>query len=359
MSLSGSESYRKNLVTTEDGTIKFHSLSPSQYYMRPMMKEYKFEPNSKIINVKDGETINVELNGKRVAYSVLGMVRTLNGDPFSNAIVETNAEEPCTHHQEESATEPNGKYRIRGLQPGCEYTIRLKPTTDNNGAIERTIPQQQRITVEQDDVVDVNFLAITPIAFVDVTARIYASHNDYYKSLRVQLYKKGSSDSPIYSQRVESPLNVKGRVNPSIMVYFPRIPYDGKTYFVELTTSLSDKNYKYKLPVQSFVSNRSSVFVELEFEPEVRSTENELNQNSISALLLIALIAVAFFKQELAFELFNFLWNRLIGAVEQALSKSTKAKKDVRFDVTFDESEIDKLAKSINATKKKTVRKTN
>jgi hypothetical protein len=59
--LSGGESYRKNLVTGDDASINFHSLSPSQYYLRPMMKEYKFEPNSKMIEVGEGQTVNVEL----------------------------------------------------------------------------------------------------------------------------------------------------------------------------------------------------------------------------------------------------------------------------------------------------------
>lgn len=358
LSLSGAESYRKNLVTGEDGTIKFHSLSPSQYYLRPMMKEYKFIPNSKMIDVKNGETENVELNGKRVAYSVMGSVRTLNGDPFGNAIVETVAEEPCEPHQEEATTESNGNYRIRGLQPKCEYTLRVKAGVENSAAVDRTIPQHQRVTVQEQDIKDVNFIAISPLAFVDVTARIMTTNNEHYKTLRIQLYKKGSADSPIYSQRVESPINVKSRVNPGIMVFFPRIPYDGKTYFVELTTTLSDKNFKYTLPIQSFVSNRSSIFVELNFAPEVRSTENELNQNSISALLLIGLIAIAFFKQEIAFELFNFLWNRFLATVETILNKNVKTKKETRNDVVFDENEIDKLAQSINATKKKAVRRT-
>lgn len=61
LSLSGGESYRKNLVTGDKGVINFHSLSPSQYFLRPMMKEYKFEPNSKIIDIKDGETVQVTL----------------------------------------------------------------------------------------------------------------------------------------------------------------------------------------------------------------------------------------------------------------------------------------------------------
>lgn len=357
LSLSGGESYRKNLVTGNDGTIKFHSLSPSQYYLRPMMKEYKFEPNSKMIDVKDGQTVGVELNGKRVAFSVIGTVRTLNGEPFNAAVVETHAEEPCAQHQEEATTELNGQYRIRGLQPGCDYTLRIKQGQYLN--VERTIPNEKRVSVGQADLTDIDFVAITPIPYVDVTARIFASSNEFYKTLRIQLYRKGSSESPIYSQRVESPLNVKGRINPGIMVFFPRIPYDGKTYFVEITSSLSDKTYKYTLPAQSFVSNRSSIFVEFEFTPEVRSLEGEINQNSISALLLIAIIAIAFFKQELAFDFFNYLWSRFLVSVESLLNKNSNRspKKDNRGDVAIDESEIDKLAQSINATKRKTVRK--
>ncbi|KAG4073983.1 hypothetical protein HA402_014188 [Bradysia odoriphaga] len=140
------------------------------------------------------------------------------------------------------------------------------------------------------------------------------------------------------------------------MVFFPRIPFDGNTYFVELTTTLSDKHFKYDLSVQSFLSNRSSVFIEMEFAPEVRTSENELSQNSLSALLLVGLIAVVFFKQDLAMELLNFVWSRLSGVIDNALAKSKK--KENRYDGSFDASEIEKLAQSINATKRKSVRKT-
>lgn len=61
LSLSGGESYRSNLQTNEEGKISFHSLRPSEYFLRPMMKEYSFQPPSKIINVKEGATVNVLL----------------------------------------------------------------------------------------------------------------------------------------------------------------------------------------------------------------------------------------------------------------------------------------------------------
>lgn len=358
LSLSGSESYRKNLVTGEDGTINFHSLSPSQYYLRPMMKEYRFEPTSKIIDVKDGETIRVELNGKRVAFSVFGSVNSLNGSPFADVVVEARAEERCGEHQEEATTELNGQYRIRGLQPGCEYTIRVRSNSENSVIVDRTIPSQRKLAVDKDDVQNVNIIAISPLSYVDVVARITASNNDYYKSLRVHLYKKGNSDSPLYSQRVETPLSIKSRINPGAMIFFPRIPFDGKSYLVELTTTLSDKNFKYTLPIEQFEANQSTIYVELEFTPEIRLNENDLNENSFSALILLGLVIIAFFKQDLAMEFITFLWTKINSIAQKAINQASSPKKKDRYDIGYNESEIEKLAQSINAPKKKNIRKT-
>lgn len=369
LSLSGAERYRKNLVTGEDGRINFHSLSPSQYYLRPMMKEYSFEPSSKVIEISDGQTVHVEHTGKRVAFSLFGSVRTLNGDPFGGAVIQTSALRPCEEHHEEATTEPNGQYRIRGLQPVCEYAVTVKSSGaaeleaggggGGGAAVDRTVPAQHVIRLPGADVKDVNFMAITPIQQVDVVARISASSNEFYKSLRVHMYRNDAPDKPLHSQRVEQPLNVKSRVNPGIMVFFPRIPYDGRAYTVELTSSLSEKQYKYGLTAQSFVANRSLVFVEIAFEPEVRSLDGDLNQNSLSALLLIAVLAVAFFKQDLAFDFFNFLWSRFVVAVEGALSGGAAGKAAKRGnDGVIDKNEIEKLAQSIDASsKKRTARK--
>lgn len=360
LSLSGAESYRKNLVAGEDGTINFHSLSPSQYYLRPMMKEYRFEPSSKIIDVKDGETVRVELHGRRVAFSVFGSVTSLNDEPFADVVVEARAEERCGQHQEESTTEANGQYRIRGLQPGCEYTIRVRSNNEQStNIVDRTVPTSRRITVVQEDIQNVNIIAVSPLNYIDVIARVTAAKNDYYKTLRVILYKKGNSDSPLFTQRIESPAATLNRVNPGAMVFFPRIPFDGKSYVIELTTTLSEKNFKFTLPTEQFEANRSTIYVELDFEPEIRLNENEFNENSFSALILLALVMIAFFKQELAIEFCSFLLTKLGRVAQTAINQaSSPKKKDTRFDTAYNESEIDKIVQSINAPKKKSIRKT-
>ncbi|EDW02305.1 GH19965 [Drosophila grimshawi] len=353
LSLSGGESYRKNLVTGDNGAINFHSLSPSQYFLRPMMKEYKFEPNSKMIDIKDGETIQVILTGKRFAYSIFGTISSLNGDPFPEVNVQAIASESCQHQMEEATSEPYGQYRIRGLQPGCTYTVRV--VTDDE-RVQRSIPERHTVSVANEDVRNINLIAINPIKIVDITARIMASQNDYYKTLRIVMYRHGASDSPVFSQRISTPLNPKSSFNPGIMVYFPRIPRDGKSYVVELQSTLSDKTYIFKLPSFSFVADRSSVYVKLEFNPEVRATEADLNQNSISALVLIALVAIAFFKQDLAVNFLSFVWSK-VNDVAADIAQRQKGKASVRKSEPINQREIEQMADQINAIRKRKVKK--
>lgn len=358
VSLSGAKSYRKNLVTGEDGKISFHSLSPSQYYLRPMMKEYRFEPSSKIIDVEDGETVYVELRGRRIAFSVFGSVSSLNDEPFADVVIEARAEERCGKHQEESVTEVSGQYRIRGLQPGCEYFIRVRSDGENPTVVDRTVPAVRRIEVAEQDIHNINMIAISPLNYIDVIARVTAS-NDYFKSLRILMYKKGNFDNQLYSQRIEQPITTKNRINPGSLVFFPRIPFDGQLYVVELTSTLSDKHFKYSLHMEQFMANCSTVFLQFDFSPELRINESEFSENSFSAIILLGLVIVALFKQELAINVCTILWLKVRNVVQSAINQTSYIKKkDNRFDTAYNESEIDKIVQSINAPRKKNIRKT-
>ncbi|KAH3704037.1 hypothetical protein DPMN_079092 [Dreissena polymorpha] len=42
--------------------------SPGQYFLRPMMKEYNFDPVSRMIDVTEGTTVKVDIRGSRTAY---------------------------------------------------------------------------------------------------------------------------------------------------------------------------------------------------------------------------------------------------------------------------------------------------
>jgi len=42
--------------------------SPADYYLRVMMREYQFEPASQMISVVEGDTVQVQVTGRRVQY---------------------------------------------------------------------------------------------------------------------------------------------------------------------------------------------------------------------------------------------------------------------------------------------------
>ena len=130
MSLSGSNggshNYRKNLVSSESGRVTFNSLSPGEYYLRPTMKEYRFDPTSMMIRVEEGKSVQAKLKGRRVAFSAYGTVSSLNGDPEAGLLVEARGQAECSHSQEEAITKEDGSWRIRGLEPKVNFILSIK-----------------------------------------------------------------------------------------------------------------------------------------------------------------------------------------------------------------------------------------
>jgi BOS complex subunit NOMO len=48
LSLTGGNSYRNNTQAGDSGVLRFVSLTPGQYFLRPLLKEYVFEPTTKV-----------------------------------------------------------------------------------------------------------------------------------------------------------------------------------------------------------------------------------------------------------------------------------------------------------------------
>lgn len=128
--MSGSQGYRKNSISGEGGKFVFNSLSPGEYYLRPMMKEYRFDPSSKMINIVEGATVKVYLFGNRIAFSAYGTVTSLNGESEVGLLVEVQGQGNCSDLQEETTTEENGNFRIRGLQPAVSLAFTFTVTID-------------------------------------------------------------------------------------------------------------------------------------------------------------------------------------------------------------------------------------
>ncbi|XP_006109370.1 nodal modulator 1-like [Myotis lucifugus] len=114
LSLSGGV-FRSNLLTQDNGILTFSNLSPGQYYFKPMMKEFRFEPSSQMIEVQEGQNLKITITGYRTAYSCYGTVSSLNGEPEQGVAVEAVGQSDCSIYGEDTVTDEEGKFRLRGL----------------------------------------------------------------------------------------------------------------------------------------------------------------------------------------------------------------------------------------------------
>ena len=286
LSLSGEKQYRSNNVTQQNGTINFPALGPGQYFLRSMMKEYQFEPASQLINVLEGTTINITIKGKRVAFSCYGQVTSLNGEAEQGIIVEALGEgETCSMYQEESKTDQEGYYRIRGLQPKCSYVVKLKP--DVNKHIERAAPKSRSLVVENSDFNGVNIIAFRKMNQMDISGDI-ACLDDYLSSLKVHLYRDDNVDSSIHT------------VNMGVTSFFylPSLPINNEKYLIRIESSLSRSSFEYILPEMQFLANQSYKHFTFSFEPKRKSLEQELNQGSFLILPLTLLLGYAIYNYQ-------------------------------------------------------------
>ena len=68
INVSGQPLEQGNELLITKYPLNFLPQSPGQYFLRPMMKEYKFEPSSQMIEVQEGTTVNLKISGTRVAF---------------------------------------------------------------------------------------------------------------------------------------------------------------------------------------------------------------------------------------------------------------------------------------------------
>ncbi|PIN15609.1 Metalloproteinase-related collagenase pM5 [Handroanthus impetiginosus] len=157
LSLSGEDGYRNNSVTGVGGTFMFDNLFPGSFYLRPLLKEYAFSPPAEAIDLHSGESKEVVFHATRVAFSALGKVTLLSGQPKEGVSVEARAESQGFY--EETITDSSGSYRLRGLQPDASYVIKIAKKGDLGGIqIERASPESLTVKVGYEDIKELDFV---------------------------------------------------------------------------------------------------------------------------------------------------------------------------------------------------------
>ncbi|XP_059659411.1 uncharacterized protein LOC132306162 [Cornus florida] len=157
LSLSGEDGYRNNSVTSAGGIFLFDNLFPGSFYLRPLLKEYAFIPQAQAIDLGSGESREVMFQATRVAYSAMGVVTLLSGQPKEGVSVEARSESKGFY--EETITDSSGSYRLRGLLPETTYIIRVVKKGDfDSTRIERASPESLLVTVGSEDTRGLDFL---------------------------------------------------------------------------------------------------------------------------------------------------------------------------------------------------------
>ncbi|CAM6102957.1 unnamed protein product [Calypogeia fissa] len=155
LSLSGDDGYRKNAATGSGGAFVFENLFPGSFYLRPLLKEYIFSPSAQAIEVGSGEIKEVKFSAQRFAYSVLGTVTSLSGRPEEGVSLEARSD---NGYYEETTSDSEGKYRLRGLLPETIYTIRPLVKEGTPLKMERSSPSSITLKVTENDTTGVQFV---------------------------------------------------------------------------------------------------------------------------------------------------------------------------------------------------------
>ncbi|KAI1896060.1 hypothetical protein AGOR_G00090910 [Albula goreensis] len=299
LSLSGGQ-FRSNLLTQETGLLTFNNLSPGQYYFKPMMKEFRFEPASQMIEVEEGQTLNITITGYKTAYSCYGAVQSLSGDAEQGVSVEAVGQGECSLYSEDTVTDEEGRFRLRGLLPGCKYQIQLR--AEGNDHIERALPQHRSVEVGSSDIEGVNIIAFRQINQFDLSGNVITSP-EHLPTLWVKLYKSDNLDNPINTVSL----------GQSLFFHFTPLLRDGLSYVLMLDTTLSRSQYDFTLSQVSFTATGYHKHVTLTFNPARKVPDQDVAQGSYIALPLTLLLLLAAYNHEKVIPLLLQLVSRIQG----------------------------------------------
>ncbi|XP_077985075.1 BOS complex subunit NOMO1-like [Glandiceps talaboti] len=276
LSLSGT-SFRSNNLTQTNGTLQFSNLTPGQYFLRPMMKEYRFDPNSQMIDVIEGLTVKLQIRGYRVAFSCYGRITSLNGEAEPGIAIQALGLDDCSEVQEETISDQDGTFRMRGLQPQCTYELKVK-IGDENSHVERAAPVARQIYVENQDISDIRIIVFRKFNQFEIGGNVITPV-EHLPTLKVLLYSEDNLDAALHTLTLAN----------NNFFLFPTLPIDGKKYLIKLESSLAKSSFDFTLPEVSFTTDGYHKHVTIKFEPKRRSLDQDIAQGSYIALPLIIL----------------------------------------------------------------------
>lgn len=313
LSLSGGEGYRNNSATDSSGKFFFRSLFPGQYYLRPLLKEFVFTPSSNTITINEGDDLTLQLTAKRTSYSLFGKVTSLNGEPERGISVDATSSDGLF---EDTQTEANGAFRLRGLIPQKTYKVKVQ-IEKGKSALLRAQPAEVEVTVGTEDIDGVNFIAFRPSDKHEITG-IVSTSDQFLPTITVLL----TDTTPLNS------LIDLVQLGPNNFFAFDGLDGD-KEYQVKLRSSLSERQYSYKLsdtkigPLSK--SDKNSHFLNFSFSAvPVSQKVVEVEPGSFATLLITILVGVCIYFYK---SINEFLQSNIFDKLQRVENNNNNGKK--------------------------------
>ncbi|KAL2453710.1 Carbohydrate-binding-like fold [Abeliophyllum distichum] len=294
LSLSGEDGYRNNSVTGVGG---LNMLSPP----------------AQAIELGSGESRDIIFHATRVAYSAIGRVTILSGQPVEGISVEARADSKGFY--EKSVTDSSGSYRLRGLQPDTTYVIKVARKGElDRTRIERASPEYVTVKVAYEDIEGLEFLVFelpeTTIVSGYVEGKKIKELNSH---IRVEI-KLASDPSKIES------------IFPLPMSNFFQVKDLPKSkHLLQLKSAIASSTHKFESEV---------IEVDLERHPQVhvgplsyRIEEDIHKQELTPAPVYPLVVGVSVITLFICMPRLKDLYQAAMGSVS---GSSTTAKKDVR-----------------------------
>ena len=186
---SANKGFKLNNNTNAEGYFDFYELYSGEYYIKPLLKEYKFDPVQKQINIVGGEHYEEIIVAHRVAFSVYGKVNNLNKDKVEGISIQ--AVNVKTQQITETLLDKNNEYRLRGLNPNQSYIFKVKIPIKSN--IEKALPQATQVHLGKADVTGINFILLNKPKKVDLRGFLSFSdeedkcQTERVKNIRIEL----------------------------------------------------------------------------------------------------------------------------------------------------------------------------
>nr|CAB3264401.1 nodal modulator 1 [Phallusia mammillata] len=319
LSISGGDNYRSNNLTGDDGTLTLTKLEPGQYYFKAMMKEYKFNPSAQVIDIAEGAETQISIRGKRVAFSVMGTVTSLNGEPEQDIPVRASSkssEKTCVGLIEEGISGNDGRYRVRGLRPGCVYDVTVHDVTRR---FSHVTPEVVTLEADEHDHEGLRFIAFRQLSGFELSGNVITPV-EFLPFIKMVLYRANDSTS-------SHPVHTVSLTRATPFFNLPTLPRDESEYVLKLESSLATSVYEFTAPAAGFFAVGPHKHITFKFEPQEKKIDAEIPNVSVFTLPFTLLVIFLAYNYSQVLQYLQIFVQILLGKREIAQEPRSGRKK--------------------------------